>query len=339
MASDSDGNVIIDGEIETFDLTNANDTFTDETTPDPSTSSSERMINSLNLTNAADTLVVEMDPPLTIIGLDGDDTYNLDLSGTIIVDDSGGTNTLNFGNSAEGTNVSLETGIVSVPDGVVLLVGVGIFNKVIGSTGDDVIVGTSGDDVLDGHGGSDILNGGDGEDLYIIRLGGETTLIDSDGVDTIDFSNLPVGINVNLSRSGGQIQSIDELGSDLVLNGMFENVIGTPFDDTIGGNSADNLLDGGAGNDHIVGSDGNDILLGRAGDDDLVGRPGRDFLVGGFGSDRVVGSSEEDIVIGGALNFGNQEAITIDDVFAEWTSERTYAKRVANITGTGSGIR
>jgi Ca2+-binding RTX toxin-like protein len=308
--TDVDGEVIIDGTIETYTLTDGDDTFIDETDQEL----------------------------LTINGGDGDDTYELDPGSTIIVNDTVGTNTLNFGDSAEGINVSLEDGIAFDSDGEVFFVG-SIIEVIIGSTGDDVIVGTSGDEVFDGNGGNDLLNGDGGNDLYIIRAGGEITLFDSDGVDTLDFSNLTLGINVNLTRSGGQIQRIDESGNDLVLNGMFENVIGTPFDDKIGGNSADNLLDGGAGNDQIGGSSGNDILLGRAGDDDLVGGPGRDFLVGGFGSDRLVGSSEEDIVIGGALNFGDQEATAIDAIFAEWTSERKYAERVANITGTGVGDR
>lgn len=93
---------------------------------------------------------------------------------------------------------------------------------------------------------------------------------------------------------------------------------------------------GGAGNDRIKGGRGDDLLFGDEGDDLVVGGQGRDLLNGGLGADRIVGNSDDDILIAGTTDFDSSEA-ALRAVMAEWTSDRSYATRVANLAGTGSG--
>jgi Ca2+-binding RTX toxin-like protein len=62
-----------------------------------------------------------------------------------------------------------------------------------------------------------------------------------------------------------------------------QNVIGSPSDDTLIGNSTGNVLVGGPGNDTLIAGSGNSILIGGQGRDTLIanaGTPGFDILIG-----------------------------------------------------------
>jgi Ca2+-binding RTX toxin-like protein len=97
-------------------------------------------------------------------------------------------------------------------------------------------------------------------------------------------------------------------------------------------------LYGGDGNDRLNGGSGPNVLLGGAGDDQLFGGSGRDLLIGGIGADRITGNSNDDLLIAGTTAFDRNEA-ALAAVQAEWTSARSYAARIANLSGTGSGPR
>ncbi|MCI0684542.1 MAG: autotransporter-associated beta strand repeat-containing protein [Gemmataceae bacterium] len=98
-------------------------------------------------------------------------------------------------------------------------------------------------------------------------------------------------------------------------------------------------LHGGAGHDRLKGGAGHDVLLGGDGDDLIVGGSGRDLLIGGIGADRINGNAGEDLLIAGTTAFDANVA-ALDAVMAEWTSARSYAVRVANLTnGSGSADR
>jgi Ca2+-binding RTX toxin-like protein len=116
-------------------------------------------------------------------------------------------------------------------------------------------------------------------------------------------------------------------------------VYGLAGDDDIqvaGGVSVPMWLYGGSGNDRLKGGGGHNVLLGGAGDDLLVGGNDRDILIGGTGADRIVGNAEDDLLVSGTTAF-DDNAAALAAVLAEWTSSRSYATRVANITGSGSG--
>jgi Ca2+-binding RTX toxin-like protein len=105
-----------------------------------------------------------------------------------------------------------------------------------------------------------------------------------------------------------------------------------------GGITLPDYLFGGDGNDLLQGGGGPSVLAGGAGDDQLLGGSGRDVLIGGLGSDQLVGNSGGDLLIAGTTAFDSDLA-ALNAILAEWTSARSYADRVANLSGTGSGPR
>ncbi len=97
-------------------------------------------------------------------------------------------------------------------------------------------------------------------------------------------------------------------------------------------------LYGDAGNDRIKGGAGHDILLGGDGKDLLIGGSGRDLLIGGAGADRIIGNADDDILLAGhTAHDAVDSALAL--IMAEWTSERDYSTRIANLNGTGTGER
>jgi hypothetical protein len=114
---------------------------------------------------------------------------------------------------------------------------------------------------------------------------------------------------------------------------------GLAGDDNIsvgGGVGQSAWLYGGDGNDTLKGGGGNDILQGGAGNDTLTAGGGRDLLIGGAGSDQIDGKGGQDILISGTTQSDNNDQALLA-ILNEWSSDRTYAQRVANIMGTGSG--
>lgn len=95
-------------------------------------------------------------------------------------------------------------------------------------------------------------------------------------------------------------------------------------------------LFGGDGNDVLIGGGGPNVLVGGDGNDLLYGGAGRDILIGGRGSDVLAGGGGDDVLIAGRTLFDDDE-VALGGLLDEWTSGRSYAQRVANLTGTGSG--
>lgn len=96
--------------------------------------------------------------------------------------------------------------------------------------------------------------------------------------------------------------------------------------------AVDAYLDGGSGDDFLVGGSGDDIVLGGDGYDLMFGRFGRDLMIGGAGGDAIFGDGGEDVLIAGTTAHDTSRA-ALDAILAEWTSNRSYAERVDNLTG------
>jgi Ca2+-binding RTX toxin-like protein len=100
--------------------------------------------------------------------------------------------------------------------------------------------------------------------------------------------------------------------------------------------TASALLFGGDGNDVLQGGGGNDVLVGGGGYNVLLAGSGRDVLIGGGGTNVLLGQGGDDLLIAGSTSFDSNVAALLA-VLAEWSSDRDYLTRIANLTGTGSG--
>lgn len=126
-------------------------------------------------------------------------------------------------------------------------------DTVKGRSGDDILRGNEGNDQLFGNRGDDILQGDQGVDLL---NGGQ-------GIDTATYESTNNGIFLFL---GGEVVFNDGYGNQEMITNI-ENVIGSNFNDGIGGNDGDNHLNGLNGDDLVVGRMGADILTGGEGFD------------------------------------------------------------------------
>jgi hypothetical protein len=155
--------------------------------------------------------------------------------------------------------------------------------EIVGSPGRDAVTGTvrgretlhgnSGADRLEPGGSSNLAEGGPGDDTFVISPGLKSIVRGGSGSDALDYSQYPHGVAVGLKHFSPRAS--------------IENLIGTPFDDTLVGDDGSNVLIGGDGDDTLLGRGGRDKLLGGAGDDLLSGGPGADTLDGGTGTDTV----------------------------------------------------
>lgn len=122
-----------------------------------------------------------------------------------------------------------------------------------------------------GDAGDDTLDGGTGDD----------ELVGNHGIDRVDYgtSGGPVTADLATGEATGD-------GSDMLVG--VEHLVGSPYDDSLTGDSNANEISGGEGNDMMLGEKGDDYLLGDAGDDLLDGGQDTDTLDGGVGNDVCV---------------------------------------------------
>ncbi len=135
-------------------------------------------------------------------------------------------------------------------------------DRLYGVAGNDSLYGGLGNDTLDGGAGADILDGGAGRDRASYR----------------DAAAVLVDLLQPWRNTG------DAAGDRFV---GIEDVEGSRFGDTLGGDGQSAVL---------WGLDGNDLLEARGGNDSLNGGDGDDTLVGGSGGDRLNGDDGFDIV-------------------------------------------
>jgi Ca2+-binding RTX toxin-like protein len=128
--------------------------------------------------------------------------------------------------------------------------GPGGDDQVIGGVGNDHLSGGPGDgDVLEGDYGTDSIDGGPGvEDTASFAMAGT-------GGTASGTSN---GVDVDLATG-----TADGDGSDTVSG--IEDVVGSPFADTLVGDAGPNRLFGGGGIDELLGGGGGDQAFGGSG--------------------------------------------------------------------------
>lgn len=157
--------------------------------------------------------------------------------------------------------------------GADIIKGLSRADWIVALDGDDTILADTGDDWIEAGAGDDFIDAGDGADQI---FGGE-------GFDTVTFENSDVLVRADLASRVGQ----GGFAQGDVYAGI-EALIGSAWNDILGGDEKDNTLEGRAGRDTIEGRGGDDTILGEEGDDTLSGGEGADLIDGGEGSDTAV---------------------------------------------------
>ena len=192
---------------------------------------------------------------------------------TLVIYDTGGTDTLDLRTDVRDQRVDLNPGKASdvfrLLNNLVIERNTLIENYIAG-TGDDHVVGNMAANRLEGRGGSDHLQGNGGNDVLEGGAGADR-LEGGVGMDWISYQESDSAVTINLARrtlTGGHAEG------DIISE--IENVIGSGYGDVLEGDSSANWFDGGPGNDEISGNDGNDVLEGGVGADTLTGGGGAD---------------------------------------------------------------
>ena len=132
--------------------------------------------------------------------------------------------------------------------------------KLGGGNGADTLIGTSGPNGIFGGPGNDTIMG----------LGGDDTLDGGANTDTVSYAQESTGpISVNLGVAG--VQNTGGAGNDALTT--MENLIGSPFSDTLIGNGTANVIDGYDG-----ASDSLDCVAAADGDTAIADEPGVDAI-------------------------------------------------------------
>ena len=190
----------------------------------------------------------------------GDDTYLLDGTGYLTINDAGGNDTVKLVANSSGNYVSSWIGIsLSDYTGIENIDASAIKNYTsmqisANSAGNHTITTGNGGDTISAAGGNYTINTGNGTDS-ITASGGDMIVTTGDGYKII--------------RTGA--------GNDSITTG----VCGIPgyYD----------YVTAGAGNDTIVGGDGVNYMTGEAGNDSITGGSDNDTLIGGTGNDTLSG--------------------------------------------------
>ena len=290
-------------------------------------------------TSGGDTFFEQGSLDFTFVGADGDDRYVIDPGSVITTIDSGGKDTIDVSGSSESVIVDLgqTSGVVLTDSGGDQVVTQGRIENAVGTAGPDTLIGSGTDNILEGGPGDDTyITGGDRTEV-VITPGSTDTVFDNGGFTILNLSKASMGVDIDLNRSNGVRQTIDDAGNGLILNGTIEGAVGSAFDDDLSGDTGPNLLFGGGGNDRLQGQSGDDVLVGGDGADDLQGGPDRDILVGGRGADQIHGGSGEDLLVGGHTAY-DLDVSAFVAIQAEWTrTDRAYLDRVHAIRGETPG--
>ena len=182
-----------------------------------------------------------------------------------------------------------------------------------GGAGDDQIYGDILNDLINGDLGNDFLVGGLGTNVLNGGLGNDTVSYVTFGPDLgID------GVLVDINAATPFAKDITENGSllsDTLIS--IENIIGSPFNDTITGNANNNIIQGGTSKT-IGFTLGKNILNGGAGEDtasyvDFKPSPQAQYLTTGVVADLSTGKTEGYQIVDTLTNFENLLGSSYDD--------------------------
>lgn len=252
----------------------------------------------------------------------------------------GGVDTLDFSilTTAVTVNLNLDNGLAVMANRTINTAAAGqaaFFENVRGSAADDLLIPNAANNLLEGLGGNDIYR------FDPNTTQGQDTLVDTAGIETLDFAPANGPVRINMSQSAAQAINpnlilvlptptafenlIGGRGDDLLIGNANANQIegrggndtlsGLAGVDSLDGGQGDDILDGGSDNDALSGSDGNDVLFGDSGDDRLSGDAGNDRLQGALGNDFQSGGLDSDLYVFGPGAEGNDVLVesAVDD--------------------------
>ena len=216
------------------------------------------------------------------------------------------------------------------------------FNVIQGTAASERILGTPNPDYICGLGGNDTIVPGGGGDVVVGGL----------GVNTVEYSNAPSAVTVNLATSAASGGS----GNDTLT--QIQNAIGSPSGDTFVPSSGPNTIAGGAGVDTVdysgvgsavdvnlnlttvSGGSGTDKVtavenaIGTVYNDHLAGSAAANHLTGGLGNDVLKGQAGNDVLDGG----GGTDVVQYDDLAtAHATGVPGVTVNLATGVATGDG--
>lgn len=206
-------------------------------------------------------------------GKAGNDIFTFDLDASTGIDqvsDTSGIDTIDFSTTslADITFSLAESSAQPIRAASTLQIANGsIIERLIGGDGNDRLTGNAASNWLEGKGGNDELIGESGNDVYRFDVDhpvGHDTILDSLGVDTLDYSeSSQFGVAISLDTTLPQTVAPSHTLT-LLTSLSIENLTGSTQNDTIVGSSKNNLLIGGPGDDTINGGAGNDTYLFQA---------------------------------------------------------------------------
>ncbi|MGL6247277.1 M10 family metallopeptidase C-terminal domain-containing protein, partial [Pseudomonas sp.] len=202
--------------------------------------------------NALDNMLDGMAGADTMNAGAGNDTYFVDNTGDVVIED--GTSTSEIDAVYSSVNYTLGSNVEYLT-----LLG----NANLNGTGNalsNLITGNAGDNILDGGTGADVLVGGTGNDTYIVDNVGDAIFETSTLVNETDTvkSSVSYTLGANLEN--------------LTLTGTADNFgIGNSQNNVLTGNDGNNVLNGAGGLDVMIGGKGDDIYgLDQAGELALI---------------------------------------------------------------------
>lgn len=254
----------------------------------------------------------------------GDDTINGDTGNDLMYGEEGN-DILNGGTGNDSIYAGEGDDTLNGDEGDDVLYGNEGDDALEGGEGNDALYGGDGNDTLSGGTGDDILDGGAGDDTYYINTEhGNDIIKDSEGLNTISFSeeisaeaydlNIDInnGITLVNSETGETIGLPDFINVPEAYNFVFDGeggmlgggethqvIEGTDGDDTITAGDGFNIIRGGDGNDTITGGDNLNFIYGGEGDDTITGGNGTNIIHGDEGNDTITDGSGSSYIDGG----------------------------------------
>jgi len=298
-----------------------------------------------------------------LVGLGGDDYYS-GLGGTDTIYGLDGDDTLLGGNDNDILAGGNGKDYLDGGDGNDRLIEWGIFDTLLGGSGDDTLEGWYYDTISGGTGNDSIssrgycvIDGGDGDDALIVSA--YDTVSGGLGNDVYDVKTGPLrkllvettaddtGTDLLLFETGSKTESdfyysVD--GSDLVLSyvesgveavriaGWFisneHQLASIQFADgaVFMGSQISNLA---LGNDINGATQAADLLTGGSSDDTLYGFSGNDTLDGNVGNDRLYGGAGNDLLNGG---------VGIDSIYGGAGNDQIIYDTADMLIDGGSGV-